>query len=235
MKCDVIYEDTNEKDSSPSRNKCNDNNVLRHNWACIHGLECPSAKQTRFTRNEYTEIGNNTKGIMSMACSRWLLVAYLPGRIGGRRHLPVSSLADERRAAGVALEIRQAERAGSASETKDPSGWLSYHDRGPGIGDRVRQRGWQTACGGKSLSLPFSSSSFIYEYRSRRVVRSGRLYEDLRTSSGVICFAGKDKRETGTSSNVSISASIVNRNDPAFRPVFSNLLSSLPIPFAIFR
>lgn len=55
-----------------------------------------------------------------------------------------------------------------------------------------------------SLSLSFSSSSFIYEYRSWRVVRSGRLYEDLRTSSGVICFAGEDKRETGTSSNVSI-------------------------------
>ena len=65
-------------------------------------------------------------------------------------------LADERRPAGITLEIRQAERAGSASETKDPSGRLPYHDRGPGIGDRVRQRGWQTACGGKTLSLSLS-------------------------------------------------------------------------------
>lgn len=149
-----------------------------------------------------TVMYNNWKRSCLFLCSRWFLVTYLSGRTGGRWHIPMPGLAHKRRPASITLEIRQAERAGSASETKDPSGRLSYHDRGPGIGDRVRQRGWQTARGGKFLVSLLLWISIEPDGKKWKIVRGF-----TNTDVGEL-FAERDKRGTGTSSNVSISLSI---------------------------
>lgn len=96
---------------------------------------------------------------------RRLLAAHIPGGARGRRHVSVPGFADERRAAGVAIPIRPAERPGAAAEAEDRAGRLPRHHRGSRAGDRVHKRRRKTARGGEKPAFPHIPSLCHRIYR----------------------------------------------------------------------
>lgn len=70
---------------------------------------------------------------------RRLFAEDLPGGVGGRRGVPVSGVADERRSTGAEVEVCPAERTRAASTAEDNAGGLSHNHRGPETRARVHK------------------------------------------------------------------------------------------------